>query len=84
MLKRMVLRLAEDVEAEHGLEQGRVREGDRLGWIRHEAERDHRILFLVKKLTRPSRVGTVASNEEVIVRDPGGGSGGALGLGTGR
>jgi hypothetical protein len=61
VLQRVVLRHGEDVEAEDGLEQRRVREGDRLGRVGAEAKGDDRILFLAKKLIPPSPSGTVAS-----------------------
>jgi hypothetical protein len=42
MLERMVLRLHEDMEAEDGLEQGRVRVGDALHRMSREAETNGR------------------------------------------
>jgi hypothetical protein len=56
----MVLRCAQDVEAENGLECRRVREGDGLGRVGAETEPDDRILFLAKKLIPGSPTGTVA------------------------
>ncbi len=48
MLKRVVLGLGEHVQAEHCLDHGRVREGDRLGGIGGEAEGDHWFTFWLK------------------------------------
>jgi hypothetical protein len=80
VLQRVVLRRGQDVEAEDGLEQRRVRESDGLDRVGAEAEPDDRILFLAKKLIPASPTGTVASNEALGHPDPGAGARSSLRL----
>src|SRR5919109_662567 len=53
MLERMMLGLDEDMEAEHGLEQRRIRVRDAFDLRGRQVEADSdRIFFLAKELTR--------------------------------
>ena len=48
MLERMMLGLGQDMEAQDGLDHGRVGEGDRFGRVGREAEGDHRFTVWLK------------------------------------